>query len=733
MKLLRKLSVSVQIALLCAAFVVPLVVSVVALIDKYQEQLDFTVSESEGLTAITPLRQMAVRVLAGQDPGAEAGLKAVRASVGSNYLTEKAYSDLKAGVSRPDPAEQAAALATAILAVSDASNLTLDPEVPTFYAMDLTVNALISMGRNTQALQTAATALLRDNSEGNRMAVAMAKGALQADAIRIETALTNGRTPASAPHFDRALTPALAPLVTASGALLTRLSAGVDAAVMADLARHGQAVATGWQVAEQTLAVMLEERTRSLQAEYRLTVGFCIALAVLAMLVAAVIARGIGSFLRQIRQWMGLVASGQAVLLQGWPQDRSEVGQVVRMVEKLDGDVQRAFRLMQMVEDMTSPVMTVDPVTLRLAYVNTAARAMMADHGVVPAGQDAGSCNLAALFPFSGADLALLADPAELPLERRIAVGSDVFVVRVSAVHTAGGAYDKAMLIWQAVTRQVRLATHFEETVKRVVETVADSVGAVDTGAGRLSETAGQALDRSTAALATTEQVNAAVQTVAAAVEELSASTQSISSRVHHAASVAADATREAAATVEVIASMEGVMQRIGAVAELISGIADQTNLLALNATIEAARAGEAGKGFAVVAGAVKSLATQTGRATSDISRQLLEMEQATQASVRSVASIRTVIAALDTVTAEIAAAVVQQTAATGEIARTMAGVAQGSQVTAGHVSGLQAAAGSTSGEASALKAVSQTLTQQARTLSQEVDVFLKSVRQDGA
>ena len=64
MNLLRKLSVSAQIALLCAAFVVPLVVSVVALIDKYQEQLDFTVSESEGLTAITPLRQMAVRALA---------------------------------------------------------------------------------------------------------------------------------------------------------------------------------------------------------------------------------------------------------------------------------------------------------------------------------------------------------------------------------------------------------------------------------------------------------------------------------------------------------------------------------------------------------------------------------------------------------------------------------------------------------------------------------------------
>ena len=65
---------------------------------------------------------------------------------------------------------------------------------------------------------------------------------------------------------------------------------------------------------------------------------------------------------------------------------------------------------------------------------------------------------------------------------------------------------------------------------------------------------------------------------------------------------------------------------RIGAVVRLIGDIASQTNLLALNATIEAARAGEAGKGFAVVASEVKTLASQTARATEDIGRQIAEM-----------------------------------------------------------------------------------------------------------
>jgi methyl-accepting chemotaxis protein len=175
-----------------------------------------------------------------------------------------------------------------------------------------------------------------------------------------------------------------------------------------------------------------------------------------------------------------------------------------------------------------------------------------------------------------------------------------------------------------------------------------------------------------TSAASASEQTAANVQAVATGAEELQASIAEISRRVTDASKISAQAVEQSRRTNEIVTGLSASAARIGDVVNLINTIAAQTNLLALNATIEAARAGEAGRGFAVVASEVKSLATQTSKATEEIGGQIAAVQSETGEAVAAIADIAKTIHTINEISETIAAAVEEQNAVTQEIASNM-------------------------------------------------------------
>jgi methyl-accepting chemotaxis protein len=298
---------------------------------------------------------------------------------------------------------------------------------------------------------------------------------------------------------------------------------------------------------------------------------------------------------------------------------------------------------------------------------------------------------------------------------------------RVAHAHNEREA-DAALRHARYVKLEAAIAS-FEGGIGHVASAVTQATCNLKTGSAELDRLAKTTHADTASAQNAAGQALQNVDTAATATTQLSASIASISHDLVSCADQATRAVHDVERTNGTVQSLSQAAQRIGDVVKLIQDIAEQTNLLALNATIEAARAGEAGRGFAVVANEVKSLASQTARATEEISAQISAVQSVSLEAATAMHEIGQVIGLINDTINTISSAAEEQRAATAEITRAVDYASQGARQVAGdmdRISGASAQAGSIAGE---VASTSNGLGAETTALNSLVQTFLTTVR----
>jgi len=274
-----------------------------------------------------------------------------------------------------------------------------------------------------------------------------------------------------------------------------------------------------------------------------------------------------------------------------------------------------------------------------------------------------------------------------------------------------------------------KLAERFRRDVGGLVDEVTSATQQLQQAADRMSTVSGNTRNQAQSVASAAEQASSNVNTVASSSEELSNSIQEISGQVAHTSEQARSARDAADTAGDQVDELATAANQIGDVVSMIKDIAEQTNLLALNATIEAARAGEAGKGFAVVAGEVKNLASQTTKATDDISERISNIQNQTNDAVSAISNIAKTVRDIDESASSIASAIEEQTAATRDISSNVQEASTGTAEVTKNISGVNEAAKETSSAAEQVDSAVKQLHGKTTSLKEKAESFVASVK----
>jgi methyl-accepting chemotaxis protein len=275
----------------------------------------------------------------------------------------------------------------------------------------------------------------------------------------------------------------------------------------------------------------------------------------------------------------------------------------------------------------------------------------------------------------------------------------------------------------------IKLANQFEDRIGAIVNSVRQASQEMQNMSLAIANAITKSSAQSLSVAHASQETSTNVQSVAAAAEQMSTSIQEISRDVKDTAQKAKECAGSAEISQEKLSYLQKAIDEIDSVIQAINNVATQTNLLALNATIEAARAGDAGRGFAVVASEVKSLASETHKMTEEIAKKVEDVKSSAAQTIDYVNNIISQINAVDKKTTNVATAIEQQSSATTEISKNVVSAATSIEEVSTNIENIQKSATNSVDTTENLKIAADDLFNQANNLKEEVDSFLKDVR----
>jgi methyl-accepting chemotaxis protein len=644
-----RLGLGARLGLLSALFIAPTVLLTALFVSTTSEQIAFAEREVLGGKYLSEIWPAVIRDGEVSAPS--------HTELDAEFETGQAFARFAGAKGR----ERVAAATSLMSDVGDASNLTLDAALDSFYAMDAVTMRLpallLAVTDASLAAEEAAKTIVPDSlgaagdaAGGARMVMAIER-IDEASRVALE-ALDGSMKSNASGDTRRALEKGVVALQKSADALVELGRGAKDAAAMQGVITRSAetvgAIDAVWRATEKEMTRLIQARVDGLRSQQVFNLTLVGASVAAAGLLAIVIVFGLSGRFRRLLQAMDGLTANRLDTDIPCKSDRNETGRIAEALEVFKRGLAERSRLEQQ---------------SRAAAEQQATVVQALGEGLSALSVGNLTCQFSEDFP---AEYQKLHDDFNLAVSK------------------------------------------LQEAMKVIIA----NVQGMRSGASEISQAADDLSRR-------TEQQAASLEETAAALDEITATVRKTADGARQANAVVVEARGEAERSGDVVRNAVAAMgeietssRQIAQIIGVIDEIAFQTNLLALNAGVEAARAGEAGRGFAVVASEVRALAqrssdaakeiktlinassqqvesgvdlvNRTGEAlqkivakVAEISGLVSEISASTQEQSSGLAQVNTAVNQMDQVTQQNAAMVEQSTAASHSLAKEAAELAE--------------------------------------------------------